>query len=71
MRRKKKFDYATGKYYLTIQSRPNDITMYRTEREKAVATYQKYIAVGKHVEWLGRWDGKKFVEADIEELIAA
>ena len=71
MRRKKKFDYAKGKYYLTVESKPNDITMYRTERDKAVQAYLRYVGVGKAVTWHGKWDGKKFIEDDIEELTAA
>lgn len=62
MRYKKKFDYGKGKYYMIIKSIPNNITFFRKSKEAAVEAFQSYMAVGKNVEWLGKWNGKKFVE---------
>lgn len=62
MRYKKKFDYGKGKYYLVIKSIPNNITMFRRTKEAAVDAFQSYAAVGKPIEWLGKWNGRKFVE---------
>ena len=63
MRRKtKKFDYATGKYYFTIKSVPNHITIHRLSKGEAHLAFKKYFNLGKNMEWLGKWEGKKFVE---------
>ena len=61
-RRTKKFDYADGKYYFTIRSTPNNITMHRNSKTEAHQAFKKYFNLGKDLEWLGRWEGKKFVE---------
>ncbi|HFA49317.1 MAG TPA: hypothetical protein ENJ95_09900 [Bacteroidetes bacterium] len=61
-RSRKKFDYGEGKYYFTIKSIPNNITMHRDTKEAAQEAYRKYKAIGKTVEWQGRWGGKKFAE---------
>ena len=58
----KKFDYAEGKYYFTIKTSPSNITMNRTTKEEAHQAFKKYFDLGKTVEWLGKWAGKKFVE---------
>ena len=47
---------------MTIKSIPNNITLFRKTKDSAHATFSKYKEVGKPIEWLGRWDGKKFVE---------
>lgn len=49
-----------GKYYFTIKSSPNNITIYRKTFKAASDAYLKYLALGKECEWLGKWDGKKF-----------
>lgn len=51
-----------GNWYFTIKSIPNNITIYRKSKEAAAETYKKYQRAGKEVEWLGKWDGKKFIE---------
>lgn len=61
-RSSKKFDYGQGKYYFTIKTTPNNITMYRNTKEEAAQAFKKYFSLGKHVEWLGKWEGKKFME---------
>ncbi|HFA50019.1 MAG TPA: hypothetical protein ENJ95_13505 [Bacteroidetes bacterium] len=61
-RRGKKFDYAEGKYYFTIKTSPNNITMSRNTKEEAHQVFIQYFQLGKTMEWLGRWGGKKFAE---------
>ncbi len=62
MRSGKKFDYAEGKYYFTIKTIPNNITMHRKSKEAASEAFIKYHSLGKTVEWQGLWNGKKFIE---------
>ena len=71
MRSRKKFDFAKGKYYITIKSVPNDITMSRKDRDNAIAAYQRYDEVGKTVVWHGCWNGKSFDEDEIDQILAA
>jgi hypothetical protein len=52
-----------GKYYFMIKSVPNNITIYRKTKEAALAAYRKYEKAGKEIEWLGKWDGKKFTDS--------
>ncbi|NRB61858.1 MAG: hypothetical protein HRU40_02305 [Saprospiraceae bacterium] len=65
MRSKKNFTMGKGKYYFTIKSTPNNITMFRQSKQAAVDTYMRYRRLGKEVEWLGKWDGKKFTESSV------
>lgn len=67
MRRKKGFEYGTGKYYLTILESSSNITLFRSSREEAVKTYQHYRALGKTVEWHGLWNGKTFTDEKVAE----
>ena len=60
--RRKNFEMGAGKYYFNVSSGPQNITIHRVEKENAVRSYQNYIKLGKNVEWLGKWDGKKFSE---------
>jgi len=60
MASKKNFAMGKGKYYFTIKSSPNNITIFRDTVKAAADTYHKYILLGKECEWLGEWDGKKF-----------
>lgn len=70
MKRKKGFDYGKGKYYLTIVDSPSNITFHRLDKEAAVRAYNHYIAIGKKIEWLGKWDGKKFTEDKVPATTA-
>jgi hypothetical protein len=63
MRYKKGFSYAKGTYYFTVKAIPNNITIYRKTKEAAADAYQKYVSLGKDIEWLGKWNGKQFLEA--------
>lgn len=58
MRRKQSYTYRKGVYYFAI----NNITMFRKTKEMADITYKQYERLGKKVEWMGLWNGKKFEE---------
>ena len=64
MKYRKNFALGKGKYYLTIKSYPNNITLSRNSKERAEQAYESYKSVGKDVEWLGMWDGKDFVDSN-------
>ncbi len=68
MRSSKKFDWGNGKYYLTINSIPNNVTIFRNTKKAAQDAYRKYSEVGKKIEWLGKWNGKKFIETTAPNL---
>ncbi len=63
MRRRNSFEYGEGKYYFTIKSYPNNITIHRKDKTKAISAFKNYKAAGKDIEWLGKWNGKNFVES--------
>ncbi len=71
-RKSKKFDFGKNVYYFTIKKDYNNsITIKRTERDKALLAYSGYLKSYKEkCEWLGKWDGKKFVESNYEALKA-
>lgn len=60
MRRKQSYSYRKDVFYFTVKSTPNNITMFRKTKEAAKVAFQQYETVGKTVEWLGQWNGKKF-----------
>ncbi|MCB0519781.1 MAG: hypothetical protein H6577_13145 [Lewinellaceae bacterium] len=62
MRKRNSFEYGEGKYYFTIKSHPSNITIHRKQREMAEAAFRQYKMEGKDIEWLGKWNGKTFVE---------
>ena len=64
-RRTKSFDYQKGIYYFSV----NGITIKRMQKDKAIAAYKNYLLTqpGK-CEWLGKWDGDKFAEANFDKL---
>lgn len=61
-RSRKGFDYGKGKYYITIKSIPNNITMNRSDVKAAADVYHRYVQLGKEVEWHGKWNGKNWDE---------
>ena len=65
MKRKKGFDFSEGTYYLTVTSSPNNITLHRKNKESAIHAYNRYKAIGKDVEWHGKWNGKQFEESNL------
>ena len=62
MRMKKNYAMGEGKYYYTIKSTPNNITIFRKNKKAALDAFMTYKRLGKEIEWLGKWDGKKFTE---------
>ncbi len=59
---KKNFPLAKGKYYFNIKSGQSNITIFRDTKNEAVSSFLSYKKLGKEVEWLGKWGGKKFHE---------
>jgi len=61
----KKFEYGEGIYYFNIRNGgQSSITIKREKKNEAVDRYTSYKNLGKEVEWLGKWDGKKFTETN-------
>ncbi|MCB0570332.1 MAG: hypothetical protein KDC66_11235 [Phaeodactylibacter sp.] len=71
MRPRKSYTMGEGKYYFTIKAVPNNITIFRKTKNAAIEAFQKYMRAGKEVEWLGKWDGKKFIESAPPNAVAA
>ncbi len=71
MKLRKNFAMGKGKYYFTIKSVPNNITIFRKSKDAAIATFKKYQKAGKEIEWLGKWDGKKFVDSSMPAALAS
>ena len=67
MRRRNSFEYGEGKYYFMIKSYPNNITIHRKDKEKAISAFRNYREAGKDIEWLGKWNGKIFIESNIPQ----
>jgi len=62
-KRNKKFDFGDGNYYFEIKNTGlSSITIKRDSKKDAVYTYLNYKRVGKSCSWLGKWDGKKFID---------
>ena len=68
----KRFTYGEGVYYFNINKGYNNkVTIKRMELDKALDAFQRYVRThGQSVEWLGKWDGKKFKEDNVEELLS-
>ncbi len=68
----KKFEYGEGIYYFNIRNGGhNSITIKRKDKEDAINRFLSYKSLGKDCEWLGRWEGKKFVETSQPQLKSA
>ena len=69
----KKFDFGKGIYYFNINKGTNsNITIKRVDKGKAIDAYRSYVkSYQEKVEWLGKWDGSKFIENDVEKLSKA
>jgi hypothetical protein len=63
MRPNKNISLGKDKYYFTIKSTPNNITIYRSTRKAAADAFLNYRKIGKDCEWLGKWNGKKFEDS--------
>jgi len=61
---KKHFTLGIGKYYFNIRNGQQKITICRAEKKDAVYAYLNYLELKKDVEWMGRWEGKKFSETE-------
>ncbi|MCB0602547.1 MAG: hypothetical protein KDC28_15020 [Saprospiraceae bacterium] len=63
----KKFKYrlGEGKYYFNIVSGMQTILVSRREKTAAIGAFQKYLSVGKTCEWLGKWNGKDFIDTSL------
>ena len=59
---------AVGYYFFNIKmGYQNTITISRKTREEAEYAYSSYLKQRKDCEWLGKWDGKKFVDVDFNK----
>jgi len=58
----KKFTMGKGKYYFNVKTGQFNITISRENKKDAERVFQSYLKVGKRVEWLGKWTGKKFAD---------
>lgn len=67
----KKFDFAKDIYYFNVKKGfNNNITIKRKDRKNAMDAYNTYMVTQKgNVEWLGKWDGNKFVEDNFDSLL--
>lgn len=64
----KKFDYGKGIYYFNVKSGgSSNITIKRKNKQEALNRFKSYQNLGKACEWLGKWDGKKFVEDSVPQ----
>lgn len=65
----KRFEYGKGIYYFNINKGYNSsITIKRTDKKAALLAYESYVKSYKNVEWLGKWDGKKFIEDSYDKV---
>ena len=67
MARKKHFTMAPGKYFFSIKMGHNNTIMI-SRKTKAAAKYafSNYVSQKKDIEWLGKWDGKKFIDHELK-----
>lgn len=59
---KKNYKLNEGMYFFNIKTGIQNITISRETKAEAVNTFLFYKKVGKDCEWLGIWNGKKFLE---------
>lgn len=66
----KKFEFGKGIYYFNILTGGNSaITIKRENLDKAIDAYNNYLKTQRgKCEWLGKWDGKKFIDSNFEKL---
>ena len=65
----KKFEMGEGKYYFNVRTGQFSITIHRKKKKDALRTFKSYLKLGKDCEWLGKWNGKKFVDSGQPELV--
>lgn len=56
----KKVAFGEGKYYFTVDSGYQQVTIHRDSRFEASSRFMFYKRIGKECEWLGCWNGKRF-----------
>lgn len=67
MRRSKNFTKVVGAYFFNIKmGYNNSILVSRKTKEDAKYAFDNYLKQKKDAEWLGKWDGKKFVDTDLK-----
>lgn len=64
-RRTKGFEFSKGIFYFTIKGGQRNITIHRKDKRAALKFFRLYKSVGKEIEWLGKWDGGKFIESNL------
>ena len=69
--RTKSFTFGKDIYYFNIKSGSSSgITIKRKSLQKAIDAFRMYQKTHKtSAEWLGKWDGKKFIENEFDELV--
>jgi hypothetical protein len=69
MQRKKGFKMTEGVYYFNISGGyNNNITIFRNTREEAENAFSNYQKQHKECEWLGQWNGSKFIDSDFKKV---
>lgn len=64
----KKFDFGKDIYYFNVKNGFNNvITIKRKNKNEAVYAYHSYKKSSKDCEWLGKWNGDKFIENTLEK----
>jgi len=66
----KPFTKTEGTFYFNVKTRDMNITIHRETLESAKSAFMGYVRQGKACEWLGQWNGKKFVPVDTSLLAA-
>lgn len=64
----KPFTKTVGMFYFNVKTRDMNITIRRETLENARMAFMGYVRQGKQVEWLGKWNGKKFLPVDTSLL---
>lgn len=65
MRNKKSYKLLTDYYFFNIKMGPQgNMMVSRETREEALYAFRKYLKQRKDCDWLGRWNGKSFVESE-------
>ena len=66
----KKFEFGKDVYYFNLnKDYRSPITIKRMNLKEAVEAYSSYLRTyNEKCEWLGKWDGKKFVETNFQKL---
>ncbi len=68
MAKKKHFTKTTGKYFFNIKMGYNNTIMISRKTEAAAKyAFSNYVNQRKEVEWLGMWDGKKFIGTELKQ----